>query len=57
MIYVVEDDRGIRELVAYALESAGYEAEVFATARASLRAGSGGSRLDILDIMLPGDDG
>ena len=58
MIYVVEDDRGIRELVAYALESAGYEAEVFATARgffASLDPAA--ARLIILDIMLPGDDG
>lgn len=29
MIYVVEDDKSIRELVAYALGSAGYETESF----------------------------
>lgn len=58
MIYVVEDDKSIRELVAYALESAGYEAETFATARsffASLDPAA--ARLVILDIMLPGEDG
>ena len=29
MIYVVEDDKSIRELVAYALGSAGYETESY----------------------------
>lgn len=58
MIYVVEDDRGIRELVAYALESAGYKAEAFATAKSFFALlNPAAARLVILDIMLPGDDG
>lgn len=58
MIYVVEDDRSIRELVAYALESAGYKAETYATARSFFAAlDPAAARLVILDIMLPGEDG
>ena len=58
MIYLVEDDRAIRELMIYALGSAGLEAKGFE---------DGGSlfseiekklpELIILDIMLPGEDG
>lgn len=58
MIYVVEDDAGIRELVAYTLAQAGYEAECFDSAapfRAALRPSE--ARLVVLDIMLPGEDG
>lgn len=58
MIYVVEDDRSIRELVAYALESAGYEAAAFPDARGFFAALSPAqARLVVLDIMLPGEDG
>lgn len=58
MIYVVEDDKSIRELVAYALGSAGYETESFTSSGeffATLDAGR--ARLVLLDIMLPGEDG
>ena len=58
LIYVVEDDRGIRELVSYALLQSGYESECFPTAKdffAALRPEK--AALVILDIMLPGEDG
>ena len=58
MIYVVEDDRGIRELVAYALAQSGYESECFASAKdfyAALCPEK--AALVILDIMLPGEGG
>ena len=58
MIYCVEDERNIRELLVYTLETTGFEAKGFET----------GSELDtamkknlpvliLLDIMLPGEDG
>ena len=58
MIYVVEDDKSIRELVAYAMDSAGFEitccnsAQEFYSALDPSR-----SQLVILDIMLPGETG
>jgi len=58
MIYCVEDDRGIRELVVYTLMNTGFSAEGFI---------SGDELFDalkkklpdliLLDIMLPGEDG
>lgn len=58
MIFCVEDDRAIRDLMIYALNSAGFEAKGFE---------DGGSffeglktetpQLVMLDIMLPGEDG
>ena len=58
MIYVVEDDKSIRELVAYALGSAGYETESY-TSSAEFFAAlvPQRARLVVLDIMLPGEDG
>lgn len=57
-IYCVEDDEGIRELIIYAVKSAGFEVEGFETA------GEFENRLKIsvpsmvlLDIMLPDKDG
>jgi two-component system alkaline phosphatase synthesis response regulator PhoP len=58
LVYLVEDDAGIRELVIYTLQNTGFEARGF----------SGGEEfwqglrerlpsLVILDIMLPGEDG
>ncbi|WP_409228447.1 winged helix-turn-helix domain-containing protein [Gudongella sp. SC589] len=55
LIYCVEDDESIRELILYALKNAGFEAQGFES----------GKELDfstipdilLLDIMLPGDDG
>ena len=58
MIYCVEDDRSIRELIIYALKSNGYEAIGFSEGRPFLKALE--SRLPaliLLDIMLPGEDG
>ena len=58
MIYVVEDDRGIRELVVYTLQNTGFEAEGFADAAefdAACRERL--PELVLLDIMLPGEDG
>lgn len=58
MIYVVEDDKSIRELVAYALGSAGYETEGFTSGAAFFAAlDAARARLVLLDIMLPGEDG
>ena len=57
-IYIVEDDADIREIVLYALRSAGFEGDGFESGKEFF------SRLDkdlpslvLLDVMLPGDDG
>lgn len=58
MIYCVEDDSSIRELMIYTLSSAGFEAKGFDCADSffdALRAEK--PRLVMLDIMLPGEDG
>ena len=58
MIYCVEDDRSIRELMLYALRASGFEAEGFETGDAMFQALSSRlPRLILLDIMLPGKDG
>ena len=58
MIYVVEDDESIRNLVSYALTEKGYEVETFEDGLniTDLIKRKGG-QLIILDIMLPGKDG
>ena len=58
MIYCVEDDAGIRELVVYTLRNTGFEAEGCpdgAALTAALRKQM--PQLILLDIMLPGEDG
>ena len=58
MIYFVEDDNSIRELVLYTLNNAGYEARGFE--RPSLfwdAVKKEVPRLILLDIMLPEEDG
>lgn len=58
MIYCVEDDQGIRELMLYTLEASGFEARGFESG--SLLFGAIAQerpQLILLDIMLPGDDG
>lgn len=57
-VFVVEDDENIREIVVYALGSAGFEAIGFETGEELFRAfDSGLPAIVILDIMLPEDDG
>lgn len=58
MIYCVEDDRSIRELLVYALKSGGFDAEGFSESRDFYEAlESGLPSMVLLDIMLPGEDG
>ena len=58
MIYSVEDDAAIRELIVYALRQAGYEAEGFEEGGAFRQALERKTpELVLLDLMLPGEDG
>ena len=57
-IFVVEDDENIREIVIYALQSAGFEAFGYETGEELLSALDAGlPSLILLDIMLPEVDG
>lgn len=58
MIYLVEDDESIRELVLYTLQTTGLQAKGFACAKdfwAEMKKEQ--PRLALLDIMLPDEDG
>lgn len=58
MIFCVEDDDNIRELVIYTLETTGLKARGFADGAAFMEALAFDTpELILLDIMLPGDDG
>lgn len=58
MIYLLEDDENIRELVCYSLNVTGNEAEGFAAPSEFWRAVSENlPELVILDVMLPEEDG
>lgn len=58
MIFCVEDDDSIRELMLYALRASGFEAEGFMEGKALLTAlGREKPQMILLDIMLPGMDG
>lgn len=58
MIYCVEDDDGIRELVVYTLQNTGMDAKGFADGQALFAAlKNEAPTLILLDIMLPGEDG
>ena len=58
MIYCVEDDRSIRELMLYTLRASGFEALGFENGEQLFDALSAAyPRLILLDIMLPGMDG
>ena len=58
MIYLVEDDAGIRELVLYALNNSGYPAQGFETPSAFWQAlAKQKPWMILLDIMLPEEDG
>ena len=55
MIYCVEDDTSIRELMLYALRASGFEAEGFPDGTTLFSALEQNTpRLVLLDIMLPG---
>lgn len=58
MIYCVEDERNIRELIVYTLESSGFTAKGLESGK-ELNAAIAEQLPDLilLDIMLPGDDG
>ena len=57
-IFVVEDDESIREIVVYALNSTGYEAEGFENGEEFFKVLEKNQPvLVLLDIMLPGSDG
>lgn len=58
MIFCVEDDSGIRDLMIYTLNSVGFEAEGFSCGSDFFRAlERTAPELVMLDIMLPGEDG
>jgi two-component system alkaline phosphatase synthesis response regulator PhoP len=58
MIFCVEDDSGIRELMIYTLNSAGFEARGFVCGNDFFEALKKEiPQLVMLDIMLPGEDG
>lgn len=58
MIYVVEDDKSIRNLVDYALTEKGYDIKTFEDGLDIVETiKEQGGQLLILDIMLPGKDG
>ena len=58
MIFCVEDDAGIRELMVYTLNASGFEAVGFPDGAALFQALENQKpQLIMLDIMLPGEDG
>ncbi len=58
MIYLVEDDNSIRELVVYTLNNSGYEAKGFESPKLFWKAmDEKVPNLVLLDIMLPDEDG
>lgn len=57
MIYIVEDDSGIRDLVVYTLEKSGFDAMGFNDSKAFFdQINIEKPQLALLDIMLPGDE-
>ena len=58
MIFCVEDDSNIRELVVYTLETTGFQARGFEDGKEFWETlALETPRLVLLDIMLPGEDG
>ncbi|MBT8319165.1 MAG: response regulator, partial [Gramella sp.] len=58
LIYLVEDDQGLRELISFLLTDRDYEVEAFATAK-NFEQGieNGQPDLILMDIMLPDGNG
>ena len=58
MIYCIEDDNGIRDLIVYTLTASGYEAKGFADSSEFWTAVKQEiPTLILLDVMLPNEDG
>ena len=58
MIYCIEDDNGIRDLIVYTLTASGFEAKGFADSTEFWSAVKEETpNLILLDIMLPNEDG
>lgn len=57
MIFCVEDDEAVRDLMIYALNSAGFEAKGFSDGAELFHPWKEVPDLILLDIMLPGEDG
>lgn len=58
VIYIVEDDRDIREMESYALKNSGFEVRAFEDSTGLYAAcGEKKPKLLLLDIMLPKEDG
>lgn len=59
MIWVVEDDQGIRDMVCLLLRTEGYEVKSFENAQQFRQALKSGEKLDLLltDVMLPDGNG
>ena len=58
MIYCVEDEKNIRELLVYTLHSTGFQAKGMENGEDFFRElGKELPELILLDIMLPGEDG
>lgn len=58
LIYCVEDDASIRELIGYALKSQGFDVETMENSKEFWKALDGRvPDLLLLDIMLPGESG
>ena len=58
-VWVVDDDRSVRFVLATALREAGYEVTAFDSARGVLDAIAGRAPPELLftDVRMPGDDG
>lgn len=57
LIYCIEDDESIRELIIYALKNSGFEAIGFEDGESFFSLKDPQPSLILLDIMLPGDNG
>ena len=57
MIWVVDDDPAIRELVTFMVTEAGYEVDAFASGAEVLASSGGPPDAILLDLMMPGVDG
>lgn len=55
IIYCIEDDESIRDLISYALNNSGFEVKGFESGEVLYN--NSEPNLILLDIMLPGDDG